>query len=121
MPQDGGVQSFVVEVPPAISKKMTTDDLNLFVSIGRRYQEFLTKSGALKSQYDDTLTAVKQRLKEESERPAERSLINASDYDELEDMIAREARRPLTILDGKIYEGILESFLDIKSIEEGTL
>ena len=38
-----------------------------------------------------------------------------------EDMIAREARRPLTILDGKIYEGILESFLDIKSIEEGTL
>lgn len=80
----------IIDNIDAISKKMTTDDLNLFVSIGRRYQEFLTKSGALKSQYDDTLTAVKQRLKEESERPAERSLINASDYDELEDMIARE-------------------------------
>ena len=38
-----------------------------------------------------------------------------------EDMIAKEAKRPLTILDGKIYEGILESFLDIKAIEEGTL
>ncbi|HUT81260.1 MAG TPA: ABC transporter ATP-binding protein [Candidatus Bathyarchaeia archaeon] len=38
-----------------------------------------------------------------------------------EDRIASEARRPLTIIDGKIYEGILESFLDIKAIEEGTL
>lgn len=38
-----------------------------------------------------------------------------------EDMIAKEAKRPLTILDGKLYEGILESFLDIKAIEEGTL
>jgi len=38
-----------------------------------------------------------------------------------EDFIASQARRPLTILDGKIYEGILESFLDIKAIEEGTL
>ncbi len=38
-----------------------------------------------------------------------------------EDMIASESRRPLTIIDGKIYEGILESFLDIKAIQEGTL
>jgi putative ABC transport system ATP-binding protein len=38
-----------------------------------------------------------------------------------EDSIASEAKRPLTIIDGKIYEGILESFLDIKAIEEGTL
>ncbi|MBK5113163.1 MAG: ABC transporter ATP-binding protein [Candidatus Heimdallarchaeota archaeon] len=38
-----------------------------------------------------------------------------------EDSIAAEAKRPLTIIDGKIYEGILESFLDIKAIEEGTL
>lgn len=38
-----------------------------------------------------------------------------------EDRIAKEARRPLTILDGKLYEGILESFLSIKEIEEGTL
>jgi len=38
-----------------------------------------------------------------------------------EDTIAAEARRPLTIIDGKIYEGILESFLDIKAIQEGTL
>ncbi|MBN1328471.1 MAG: ABC transporter ATP-binding protein [Candidatus Heimdallarchaeota archaeon] len=38
-----------------------------------------------------------------------------------EDRIAAAARRPLTIIDGKIYEGILESFLDIKAIEEGTL
>jgi len=38
-----------------------------------------------------------------------------------EDSIATEARRPLTIIDGKIYEGILESFLSIKAIEEGTL
>ncbi|MFW9924023.1 MAG: ATP-binding cassette domain-containing protein, partial [Candidatus Thorarchaeota archaeon] len=38
-----------------------------------------------------------------------------------EDRIAKEAKRPLTILDGKIYEGILESFLDIKSIQEDTL
>jgi putative ABC transport system ATP-binding protein len=38
-----------------------------------------------------------------------------------EDTIASEAKRPLTIIDGKIYEGILESFLDIKAIEEGTL
>ncbi|NPE08275.1 MAG: ABC transporter ATP-binding protein [Asgard group archaeon] len=38
-----------------------------------------------------------------------------------EDTIASQAKRPLTIIDGKIYEGILESFLDIKAIEEGTL
>jgi putative ABC transport system ATP-binding protein len=38
-----------------------------------------------------------------------------------EDSIATKARRPLTIIDGKIYEGILESFLSIKAIEEGTL
>ncbi|NHJ32122.1 MAG: ABC transporter ATP-binding protein [Asgard group archaeon] len=38
-----------------------------------------------------------------------------------EDSIASQAKRPLTIIDGKIYEGILESFLDIKAIEEGTL
>jgi putative ABC transport system ATP-binding protein len=38
-----------------------------------------------------------------------------------EDSIAAQAKRPLTIIDGKIYEGILESFLDIKAIEEGTL
>ncbi len=38
-----------------------------------------------------------------------------------EDRIAAEARKPFTIIDGKIYEGILESFLDIKAIEEGTL
>jgi len=38
-----------------------------------------------------------------------------------EDSIATEARRPLTIIDGKIYEGILEAFLSIKAIEEGTL
>ncbi len=38
-----------------------------------------------------------------------------------EDTIASEAKRPLTIIDGKIYEGILESFLSIKAIEEGTL
>ena len=38
-----------------------------------------------------------------------------------EDSIATKARRPLTLIDGKIYEGILESFLSIKAIEEGTL
>jgi len=38
-----------------------------------------------------------------------------------EDTIATQAKRPLTIIDGKIYEGILESFLSIKAIEEGTL
>jgi len=38
-----------------------------------------------------------------------------------EDTIATQAKRPLTIIDGKLYEGILESFLDIKAIEEGTL
>jgi putative ABC transport system ATP-binding protein len=38
-----------------------------------------------------------------------------------EDSIATKAKRPLTIIDGKIYEGILESFLSIKAIEEGTL
>jgi len=38
-----------------------------------------------------------------------------------EDSIAAEAKRPLTIIDGKIYEGILESFLDIKAIQEGSL
>ena len=38
-----------------------------------------------------------------------------------EDRIASESKRPLTIIDGKLYEGILESFLDIKAIEEGTL
>ncbi|NHJ46613.1 MAG: ABC transporter ATP-binding protein [Asgard group archaeon] len=38
-----------------------------------------------------------------------------------EDAIAAQAKRPLTILDGKIYEGILESFLDIKALQEGSI
>ncbi|MEA2071559.1 MAG: ABC transporter ATP-binding protein [Asgard group archaeon] len=37
-----------------------------------------------------------------------------------DDLIATEAKRPLTILDGELYEGILESFLDIKAITEST-
>jgi putative ABC transport system ATP-binding protein len=38
-----------------------------------------------------------------------------------EDQIAMQAKRPLTIIDGKLYEGILESFLDMKAIQESTL
>lgn len=38
-----------------------------------------------------------------------------------EDLIAAEAKRPMTIIDGKLYEGILESFLNIKAIEKGLL
>ena len=38
-----------------------------------------------------------------------------------EDLIAAAAKRPMTIIDGKLYEGILESFLNIKAIEKGLL
>ncbi|TFG01328.1 MAG: ABC transporter ATP-binding protein [Promethearchaeota archaeon] len=35
-----------------------------------------------------------------------------------DDRIALEAKRPMTIIDGKLHEGILESFLNMKAIQE---